>query len=281
MPNFTRELPDEDWYVGRRPGVSTALRNMDEKSTKAANGHGGSTHAPTATITVIGKGFGCAGLWTFEGAFTTGAGLYIEHGAGHAADFLRLDVVNHPGRNREQFVRPLPCAVDTVGGTLGTANDPTHATTRFPGAQVLFPIDPHDGSRFRSCRLRFRIPQTVRTSVPNVPKFRVIRVDMDGNVEALHTSRSGNYLDGGYLPVPQVYDTEITYVDGGLAQDSQIYDANQNDVVDRSKYAYFVDFVEESGAGTFSPNVTLAGGNGTVVQSITTFVDTIRDMRHP
>lgn len=283
MPNFTRELADEAWYIGRRPGVSGAVRNMDEKSTMAANGHGGSTHAPTAPITVIGKGFGCAGVWTFEGAFTTGAGLYIEHGAQHAGDFLRLDVVNHPGRNRQQFARPMPCVVDSVGGTLATDNDPTHVTTRFPGAQVLFPIEPHDGSTFQSCRLSFRIPQTVRSpsNVPNVPKFRVVRVDMNGNVEALHTARSGAYLDDGYLPVPVLYETLADYHNGGASQLSAIYDADQNDLIDRSKYAYFVDFVEESGSGQFVPDVTLSAGNGTVVQSIEVYVDTIRDMRHP
>jgi len=267
MTAFVRELADTDWHTCRIAGVEDALKGMDAKTVKAMNGTAGSSHAPASPIVVGGSGMVAAGLWAFSGVCTTGPGKHIELGAGHAADYLRLGA-SHPGISRNFRVRLLPAASEAYGYTYAPAGDPTYVTSRFPGTRYLIPLSPHHGSVLDNITVYFAIKYVGRPRVPNVPKYRVIRVDQSGNVEALHTSRSGLYVDDGFLPLPQNISSVVDYDNAGVPDVGNIYTTNQNNVVDLAKYAYFFDFVEEDGDSQFTPDVTATNGAGTVIQGI-------------
>jgi hypothetical protein len=263
MTAFIREFPDTDWYTCRVGGISTALRNMDAKTVKAMNGTAGSSHAPAAPIVIGGSGMVAAGLWAFSGVCTTGPGAHIVHGAGHAADYLRLGS-GHPGVSRSMTIPCLPCVPDSYLGTYATAENNFSFNTRYPGGRNLIPLTPHDKSTLATARLLFKV-RFAHAGLPEFPKFRIIRVDQSGNVEALHTSRSGSYKDEGFLDLPASVANVAAYEAGVAWQWSNTYTTDQNNVVDLAKYAYFIDFVEEDGARAFAPNVGLSAGAGTQV----------------
>lgn len=278
MTAFVRELADTDWYTCRVTGVVDALKGMDAKTVKAMNGTAGSSHAPAAAIVIGGSGMVAAGLWEFSGVCTTGPGKHIELGAGHAADYLRLGA-SHVGAYRSIRVRLLPSAADGYGYVYAPLGDPTYLTTRFPGTRFLIPLTPHDGSVLETVGIYFAINYVARPRVPNVPKYRVIRVDSSGNVEALHTSRSGLYVDDGFLPLPPNISTVLDYDNAGVPYPGNTYTTNQNNVVDLAKYAYFVDFIEEDGDSQFTPDVTATNGAGTVIQGVNMACSAISNMR--
>jgi len=262
MVAFLRELTDTDWHPLRVTGVVTALKNMDAKTVKAANGAAGSTHAPVAQITIGGSGVVIAGTWNLSGAIVTSAGKRIQHGGGSANDYLRLGA-GHPVTSRSLTTPASPSAPDGFLYAYASAGNNFATTSRFRGTRVMFPLSPHDRSTLESARMRFSI-RSSHANLPSMPKFRIVRVDMNGNAVALHTSRSGNYKDDGFLDISTAT-TGATYYAAGAEQWSPTYSTNQNNVVDLSKYAYFADFVEESGDNAFTPNVTLANGAGTLV----------------
>lgn len=135
---------------------------------------------------------------------------------------------------------------------------------RFPGTRSLIPITPHDRSTITGLRLRFRTTFS-HVGLPNFPKFRIVRVSKTGVVQAMHTARSGAYKDDGFLDLPTSVANVAAYQNSGNHQWSSLYEPNQFNVVDVSSYAYFVDFIEESGVYAFTPNVTLNPGAGTEI----------------
>ena len=263
MTAFVRELADTDWYTCRVTGVVDALKGMDAKTVKAMNGTAGSSHAPAAAIVIGGSGMVAAGLWEFSGVCTTGPGKHIEHGAGHAADYLRLGA-SHPGISRSMSIPCLPCVPDTYLGAYATSENNFSFNTRYPGGRSLIPLTPHDKSTLATARLLFKV-RYAHAGLPEFPKFRIIRVDQSGNVEALHTSRSGSYKDEGFLDLPASVANVAAYEAGVAWQWSNTYTTDQNNVVDLALYSYYIDFVEEDGARAFVPRVDFTPGAGTQV----------------
>lgn len=262
MAAFTRELPDSGWYTCRIPGIAAALRNMDEKTTLAANGAAGSTHAPAAKIFVDGAGMVCAGLWLMAGDFVRESSpAALRHGAGHANDYVRL-LVGHPGASRSLATSMQPIVSEIYLGEYTTSDNNLSVNARYPGVRAMFPIVPHDRSTITSLRLRFKVT-SAHANLPALPRFRLVRVDEAGNVEPLHTPRSGAYRDDGFLDLPTNATTASNYVAGNAFQWSNLYETDRLNVVDLSRYAYFVDFIEESGPQAFTPNVNLTTGAGT------------------
>ena len=271
MTAFVRELADTDWYTCRVTGVVDALKGMDAKTVKAANGTAGSSHAPPADQIVIGgKGMICAGAWVHSGTITTAPGAHIQHAGKAANDYLRLNSSSHPGRTRDMHAKAKPAASDSYRHSYSPRSAASVVTTRFPGTRLLLPLMPHDKSLILSVKLKFKLGSVGRALLPKVPVFRVVRVDTSGNVQALHTARSGSYLDDAFLPVPFDTSSVAAYQNGGAEQTSNTYSPDQYATVDLAKYAYFVDFIEETGPATsvFTPNTSNANGVGTIISRI-------------
>jgi hypothetical protein len=271
MTAFTRELDDLQWYPCRKPGISTALRNMDAKTVKAGNGAAGSTHTVAGLpITIAGaQGMVCAGLWSFDGEVRTGAGSHVRHDGLNVADYITLRTGTHSGTSRTLRFKPVYNAPLQWLDSFPSINNSAFAVLREPGSRILLPFDPHDGSTITSVTLTYNLGTTGRATLPSVPKFRVIRVGKDGVAQALHTPRNGNYLDDGYRYVPPDTSSIAAYENAGAAQASNSYVPDQYSVVDRSLYAYFVDFVEESGTGSFSPDISNAPSTNIRVINVT------------
>lgn len=264
MVAFSRELDDLQWYACRKPGISTALRNMDAKTVKAGNGAAGSTHMVAGSQIVIGgQGMVCAGLWSFDGEILTAANKHITHDGTSTADYIRLRP-GHPGASRSMTIQVLPTIPDGYQYSYATPANNFSQVSRFPGTRILFELQPHNGSTLTSLRLMFKTTYS-HTNLPNAPKFRVVRVDRSGNVQALHTARSGNYKDDGYRDLPSNFTSVANYEAAGAFQWGNAFVPDQYNVIDVASYAYFVDFVEESGANAFVPDVTLNPGRGTVI----------------
>jgi hypothetical protein len=258
MVAFSRELDDLQWYTARIPGISTVLRNIDAKTVKAGNGAAGSSHAVTGTQIVIGgQGMVCAGLWTLEGEIVTSASNHIRLGGGHSSDYVRLRA-GHPGESRSMTVPILPVIPEYYLGAYASSVNNFSADMRAPGFRMLIAITPHDRSTLADLRLMFKI-NFAHAALPSVPKFRVVRVDRDGNVQALHTARSGSYKDDGYLDLPTNSSNVANYENGAAYQWSNLYEPDQFNTVDLANYAYYVDVIEESGTNAYTPDVTLTG----------------------
>lgn len=278
MANFSRELDDGDWFLARVAGISTALKNMDAKTVKAGNGEAGSTHTPGTEILVAGAGMGIAGEWTLDGNILTGPGAHIQHGGKAAGDYLRLGA-GHPLRVRTIDQTVLPSAPDGYLYAFSPGDNVFAVNSRYPGVRQLIRIEPHDGSTLDTVQLQFAIRFT-HTSFPTLPKFRVIRTDSSGNAEPLHTARSAPfYGDDGFIPIASPANV-TAYNNGGNRQLSNIFSTNQNSLVDISKYAYWVDFIEETGPSgvAFTPNVDFVGGSGTELFNIRMFCSGINHL---
>lgn len=266
MTAFTRELTDEEWYTARAAAMSTVLRNIDAKTVKAANGTAGSNHAPAAAVIIGGAGMTCAGEWRFAGAATTSASKHVTLGGLATDDYIRL-AAGHPGESRTMDQGVLPVVPSGYLYLFTPSANNFSLVTRYPGVRNLIPLQPHNRSTLATLRLRFHMRCVTHARLPVLPKFRVIRVDKSGNVEALHTARSGSYRDEGFLDLVNPANV-AAYEAAAAIQWSDTYTTDQNNVVDTSLYAYFVDFIEESGPDAFTPNVNLVNGAGTNIRRV-------------
>ena len=282
MTSFTREFPDTDWYLCRIPGIATALRNIDRKTVLAANGDGGSSHTvgPSAVF-IGGAGMACAGPWTLDGSVVTGAGAHIRLGSGHVNDYIRLRT-GHSGADRTTRIRVNPTAPEAFGYAVPPLSNATAIQARYQGGRLLIPFFPHDRSTLAEIMLTFSVSTTGRTSFPNFAKFRVVRVDMNGIVQALHTSRDGTYRDDGFLDVPADTSSIAAFENGGATQSSNVYVPNQYAFVEIDKYAYFVDFIEESSAALTGASFATAIGTsyGTAIRAVRMRCNQITNLRH-
>lgn len=281
MTAFTREFPDTDWYTCRIPGIATALRNIDRKTVLAANGKDGSSHtAGPSAIFVNGAGMSAAGPWTLDGTLVTSAGSHIRHGAGHVNDYIRLRA-GHPDSDRTVRVRVHPTAPEAFGYAVPALNNATAIQARYQGGRFLIPFFPHDRANLAEVMLTFSVSTTGRTAFPNFAKFRVIRVDMNGIVQPLHTPRDATYRDEGFLDVPADTSSIAAFENGGATQSSNVYETNQFSFVELEKYAYFVDFIEESSAAASGASFSTVVGTsyGTVIRAVRVRCNQITSLR--
>jgi len=281
LTSFSREFPDVDWYTCRIPGIATALRNIDRKTVLAANGDEGSSHtAGPSAIFIGGAGMVAAGPWTLDGSILTSAGSHIRHGAGHVNDYIRL-VSGHAGSDRTVRHRVHPTAPEAFGYAVPALSNATAIQTRFQGGRMLIPFFPHDRSNLAEVMLTFSVSTTGRTAFPNFAKFRVVRVDTSGIVQALHTARNGLYRDDGFLDVPASIANIAAFENGGATQSSNVYETNIYSFVELDKYAYFVDFIEESSAAATGASFATAVGTdyGTVIRALRVRYNQITSLR--
>jgi hypothetical protein len=107
----------------------------------------------------------------------------------------------------------------------------------------------HDRATIDTVKVRWEV-EYGHASLPGLlPKFRVIRVDTDGNIEALRPN-SGLILDG-FIVLPASYANVAAYEASNNPQTSATYTCTQNNVVDLSTYEYLVEIVDEGSSNAF------------------------------
>jgi len=251
MAHNTRRLTDAGTVIGTSADLADAFRDIDETTTKALNGADGGTFTAASGITIAGAGaiFACpVDLNSAPIVITSSAPLTL--GANHAADHLRL-AAGHTGSARTLRQWLGPAVAEQVNYCPSWSDDIAipSVKTRYAGAKFASRLRVHNGGELLQVVVRWKVAWTHAALPAFVPKFRVVRVDTDGVTEPL---RAGVGLaSDGFIQLPDDYSSLVAYEAGNAQQNSASYVCDQNNVVDVSRYEYFVEIVEEDGANAF------------------------------
>lgn len=255
-------IEDDLFYASARPLPETWWQALDTNLSKALNGDGGGTWAPSSAIIVNGAGLGVGATWTISGGakLTTPAasGARIEHDDN---DYIEL-LAGHTGASRT-LVTPCARIIDASGvDAMFAVNNPILGaaisasgivpanTTGAPPGRILLPLRVHDGATMTQVVFWFVI--AVHAGVPtSLPQFRVYKVDVSGNVTPL---RSSSTLANGFEPFSPTPASGAAWHNSGTAQ-SFTYTLDASVVIDISQYSYVAEIADESGTNTVLGNV--------------------------
>lgn len=247
MANFTRTQADGTWVLGYQV-TAADLQDLARKCVEGVNGTVGGVYAPTAPIYVNGAGLTVTGPTDIRGD-----GILRIAGAGSVVlsdnDYQDL-LPGHPGRTRTIWHAMAPARGIGQNAFLLTSPIPTGGVqaiastvrrqAREEPVEFLRELRVHNGARMTAARVRFRVT-TQHFSVPaKMPKFRVFRLDVTTGISE---SMSTTPLGDGFVPVTTPA-SGAAWMNGGLAQEFSV-PVNVNNVVDTSKYVYFLHVVDE------------------------------------
>lgn len=257
MSHLQRSLPNSKWVVGYVP-LGADLARVDQNTFVAINADLGGTWLPLVPITILGAGVIVAGPWTFGGNENETTGL-ITFDQTTPDDYFGL-APGHSGRtpfaaqNLMEVYGEFPDArvdvVSTVVPGLGLSplvNGVVESLV--PGARFQVPIRAYDSSRIIQAQFLFRILETHASVPANLPRFRVVAVDDEGTVFPMRAIDSDTDVDGFVTPPTPA--TGAAWSAGGVVQ-SLAYGCNQNNEVDVGSFSYFVEIIDESGAGAWT-----------------------------
>lgn len=265
MAHFVRTQADGTWVNGYVP-VRSDFESLDLKQFLSINGDRGGTWSPQSNIV-----FGGSGLVVTGPLVVFGSSGRLNSAVNLFGDFPLLGAT-HKGRTRTivQSLSDAQHGVDPVpaGATLDTlpnlllrnghsvqfaCTDVTDqqnlqgpvTTASHYSPSLVQEIRVVDGSTLSQVEFRFRVA-TPRKSPPGAtPRFRVFRVKFgDGSIDVLQSVVLGAD-DSGYAS-PALPSSGAAWYAGGQAQ-GFVYKCDQNNIVDRSRYAYYVEIIEESG----------------------------------
>lgn len=245
MAHNTRRLTDAGTVIGTSADLADAFRDIDETTTKALNGADGGTFSAASTITIGGAGIQLACPVDMNGAVIYATSTYpLTHGAiGNEDDYIRL-ASGHAqtvriARNR---LWPLACA---NFNWVNASNNDGSVSVRYPGTRFMSRLRVHNRATISTVKVKFET--NAHAALPAIlPKFRAIRVDQNGTIEALRPS-TGLVLDG-FITMPTSYANLAAYEAGNAPQISATYTCTQNNVVDVSQYEYLIEIIDEDGA---------------------------------
>lgn len=247
MANFTRTQPDGTWVAGYQ--VTPAdLGDLSWKASAGVNLVVGGVYAPTSPIVVNGSGLELGTPLEVRGSgvlrFVTGATLTVED-----TDDFQLLEPNHPGRVRELYTAMAPVRV--VGEDrfaianlvpMGAVQPLASQLRRAKGVAVpefVKELRVHNGATLASITVSLRVP-TPHPAVPQAqPKIRVFRVRIADGVDESLSSASRD----GFVPLGAPKSGTEWHA-GGEVQRFTVA-LNQNNVIDRSQYVYYLHIVEE------------------------------------
>lgn len=250
MSHFTRVFPD----AVLKKGLVLTGANMialDNQTVAMVNGDIGGTWAPSSVIDVTGN-LVAASPWSFAGAGAHAGSIsnsIVAFGKGTPDDCFQLA----PGHT--YATRTTPLVFDT-----GYVTDPSQLNLTnggilqpiVPGLQMIIPMPSYAAATLTTVVFSFKVG-AAHTGVPQeLPRFRIFSVDATGNILPL---RSGSGVDiDGYVAFPTPASGSAWFA-GGATQ-TLTYTCNQNNVMDPSKYTYFIGIIEEDGANALPvPNL--------------------------
>lgn len=255
MAHFTRTLPDATWINGYT-ATGANLDSLDGKTVKAINGDGGGAWAPAAAITIGGEGIRMVGatlnLLTGASVVLPAAGKKIRFGNNDffkksyaQSHMIALSDAIHQQDQRGQW-------------RISTLLSDSGLQSMQAGVKLRQQIRVHDGSTIYLARFYYRIYAT-HVSIPSqLPQFRVFRVGMTGVEEPMASGAGIGPAGWVTLTTPaNVAAYNAGSGGGGSAVQSFDYTVSINNVVDISKYRYYVEIIEESGSGAWT---TIGGG---------------------
>jgi hypothetical protein len=215
---------------------------------------------PSSPIVVGGAGIWFASPTCFveNGANITtppASGKRVTYGAGTPNDYGQL-VNAHTGSTRTLRTN---CAgleaaswfVATANGAQGAAGDPVNG----PVPHGYVPLRVHQGAQLTQAVLTFFVGQTHANVPQHLPRFLVSATDQFGNVILFHVGTSSNGDTSGFIQPPPPA-SGAAWFNGGAAQ-TMVFNPNNpvNPVIDRTKYIYTAEIIDESGTNALSGNL--------------------------
>lgn len=259
MAHFERELTDAQWH--RALSVhEDILKNIDEKTKKAVSGTGG-TYTPSDPIVL-----GGAGLELQCGLDLGSAGAQAYPGGTDAtdedADFVFGD--DDFFRNESDLTRTIDDSPFLIFGNFTLQreaiawNSVTNAVTpairtRRAGAFLRLPLRVPDGCRISGVEVSFKVGQDhTGTGVPAIlPAARVVRIAVDGTIEPIPNQTNASHDPDGWVTIARPVSGAAYYNSGALQTLTCSYDGVSGPRVDRSTYAYAIEWKDERGTNAF------------------------------
>jgi hypothetical protein len=264
MAHLLRAQPDATWKRGYFT-VGADLRSIDQNTFVAVNGDAGGTWTPAATLAINGAGVIVAGPWTVSGtqmsvsAPTFGKGTYD--------DVFGL-ASTHPGRTQTLVQGLVECYSSQPEWVVfypGPNNFIQGLLTTTPGVRFLSPIRVFHGALLETVTLQF-VVTAIHASLPTtLSQMRIVAIDANGVVLPMG---AGVLYDVGGFRAVSAATTGAAWYNGGATQ-SFVYTCSQNNVIDIGKYTYWLEIIDESGAGAFT------AGNGNIFVSATSYLAAI------
>lgn len=245
-------------YWPRGHAISGAeLKKIDDNSSKAVDGHGGGSYAPTGTIVIAGAGMVATTRWKIldNAKIAVADDESLVFGAMTDGEGFKLDT-GHAGRSRE-LIRHFDQALRSPASPLPTTEVFLHGLrSRVPGQIFSQQLRVFDGAQLDSVALRWAVGVS-HANVPTLlPRMRVLRVDVDGTVVPMRAKDATTDEDGWNVWGPRP-STGANYYDSANTK-TLTYTCNQHQLVDRATCQYFAQVKDEQGAGAFS---AVADGN--------------------
>jgi hypothetical protein len=248
-------------YVNGAPIPSAYFESLDAAQAKVLNGDAGGSWAPTNPIRISGAGAWCAGPWLFSSGAQIrnigGSGARITHAAN---DWFQLEA-GHVGQTRI-LISPMRLGRDASPATATiplVTYENIHDGLRFlnvGGGRAVCPIALHHGATLLYVSLDLTVSSAhsgVGSPPASMPLIRVFSVDTLGNVTNLFTAaRSIGWVGNGFSQIPTPASGTAWY-NGGTPH-TFTYGIDAGTIVDNTKYTYFCEIVDESGANSFTGN---------------------------
>lgn len=255
------------------------LADIDQNTLGAWNGAAGGSWTPAADIVIEGKGVVIGGPWTMDGADSTvdtdGDDAPLVFGRGTADDVFGFDtpasitLVSSLFTAFPDIAETFVSRVKAFNGAPSITGAVEGTQSLTPGSRFLSPLRVYDGGTIQTATLEWLIldDHTAVGGMPeHFPLMRIVAVDTDGNVFPLR-SADASTDDDGFQAISTATDL-ASYA--ATTSNTFGYVCNQNQLIDRGKYTYWVDLIDESGAHAWS-----VAGLGTVFAAVSTVFDGI------
>lgn len=221
------------------------LLTLDQQLFQAVNGDAGGTWDPAEILSIGGAGMWWAGIGELQGGSNVltplGSGVRVTFGT-NDWDYYYAGTGGaglHPATSRA--IHTSPASMVSIVGFVCGGNE---AQSTQVGAQGLVPLRCHQDAELDQVILTFQVASNHAGGLPfALAKMRVIAVDPLGNITPLRTTAPADA--NGYVPLATPANG-AAWFDGG-AQQECIYTIDANTIVDRTKYSYLVQVVDESG----------------------------------
>lgn len=222
---------------------------IDQNTFVAINGDNGGTWTPSAAINIGGAGMWFAGLTILSGVVPFGSisevitsypSARITFGSN---DFFQIPYW-HPGQSR--------IIVNSCGASRGSfgwnsIRQGNLIQSGVPGCRGLVPLQVHQKAVLQTVTLTYRIASSHFPQF--LFKFRIIAVNDSGAIFPLIDASGSNDANGFYSPPAT---TASQYYGAGAVQ--TIVVSPFAPLIDKTKFRYYADIVDESGTGALLGN---------------------------
>jgi hypothetical protein len=261
-------LNPDTFYVNGAPIPAIYFQGLDTAQSKGWNGDGGGSWAPVNPIVISGAGVWFCGIWSVD----NGALVTTPLGSGARITFSDNDYFTSQQPLSRGILTSLASAKDVTAQTAPSST--TIAMPRFVfndgrdsafavsavGARLLCPLRVHHGGTLQTVQFSF-VVLSAHSGQPTpaiLPIFRVFAVDVLGNATPLSTNAAQpGWMGQGFIQYNPRPASGLIWYNGGNVNNFT-YPLDAGIVVDVTKYTYYAEIIDESGAHSFIGNQYIA-----------------------